>query len=261
MAEPMAVLENDVQPRVERRLIQLFGVPIDALTMGETVDAARAIVRSGVPSQHVVVNAAKLVEADRNLRLRDVIRSCALVNADGMSVVWASRVLGRPLPERVTGIDLFLELVAAAERDQSSVYFLGATDDVVGQVVATLTARHPRLRVCGHRNGYWTDDRAVVAEVRRAAPDYLFLAIPSPRKEFWLNEHLAGLGVPFVMGVGGSFDVVAGKVGRAPRWVQRAGFEWAWRLGQEPRRMWRRYLFSNTAFLLMLVRSRWKERR
>jgi N-acetylglucosaminyldiphosphoundecaprenol N-acetyl-beta-D-mannosaminyltransferase len=238
-----------------RRTVELFGVPTDVLTMEETILAARGLVRRGTPHQHVVLNAAKVVALDRDPRLRAVIEKCDLVNADGASVVWASRVLGRPLPERVTGVDLFLRLVEAAAADGTSVYFLGATQEVVESVVSVFSKRFPRLKVAGYRNGYWDDDNAVIDEVRAARPDYLFLAIPSPRKEFWVNEHLKALGVPFVMGVGGSFDVVAGKVSRAPVWLQRVGMEWTWRLLQEPRRMWKRYLVGNASFIRLTVRA------
>lgn len=244
-----------------RRTVVLFGVRVDALTMDQTVAAARAMVRSGVPHHHVGINAALLVESERHPELRRVIEDADLVNADGMSAVWVARLLGRRLPERVAGIDLFQRLVEAAHRDGSSVYFLGATDEVVERVAGVFRERHRGLRIAGYHNGYWDDDDEVVGAVRAARPDYLFLAIPSPRKELWLNRHLLELGVPFMMGVGGSFDVVAGKVSRAPRWVQGAGFEWAWRLGQEPRRMWRRYLFSNTAFICSIAREYWQTRR
>ena len=125
----------------------------------------------------------------------------------------------------------------------------------MNEVAAVYSRRYPGLRVAGSHNGYWDDDDAVIDAVRACAPDYLFLAIPSPRKEFWVRDHLEALGTPFVMGVGGSFDVVAGKVARAPRWAQQTGFEWAWRLAQEPRRMWRRYLYTNTAFLRITMRE------
>ncbi|HLI57761.1 MAG TPA: WecB/TagA/CpsF family glycosyltransferase, partial [Actinomycetota bacterium] len=176
------------------------------------------------------------------------------------SVVWASRALGRPLPERVAGIDLFLRLLEAAQKDGDSVYLLGATPAVVDRVARVIEERFAGLRVAGHRDGFWVDDDEVVGEVRAAAPAYLFLAIPSPRKEFWLGQHLEELGVPFAMGVGGSFDVVAGTVRRAPRWMQRAGLEWSFRLVQEPRRMWKRYLVGNTAFIWLTLRERRKVR-
>lgn len=239
----------------ETRVVELFGLPFDVLDMEQTVQVVREMVSVGTPHQHVVVNAAKLVELDRDPALAAVIRKCDLVNADGVSIVWASKVLGKPLPERVAGIDLFERLVASAAADGRSVFFLGARAEVVEDVVSVLSRRHPDLVVAGHRDGFWDDDAAIIAEVRAAAPDYLFLAIPSPRKEFWLNEHLMDLGVPFVMGVGGSFDVVAGRVRRAPRWVQRIGMEWSWRLAQEPRRMWRRYLIGNVAFMKLTARE------
>jgi N-acetylglucosaminyldiphosphoundecaprenol N-acetyl-beta-D-mannosaminyltransferase len=240
---------------VARRSVELFDVRIDALTMDETIETVRAMVATGAPHQHVVVNAAKIVDVDHNDALRRVIGQCDLVNADGMAVVWASRILGQPLPERVAGIDLFERLVGAARDDGRSVYFLGARDEVVRECASVLSSRYAGLRVAGCHDGYWDDDDEIIEGIRRAAPDYLFLAIPSPRKEFWLNEHLHDLGVPFVMGVGGSFDVVAGRVSRAPVWMQRTGFEWAWRLIQEPGRMWRRYLFTNTAFIRMTIRE------
>ncbi len=238
-----------------RSPIEFLGVPVDALTMSETVSAVRSMVADGSSHQHVCVNAAKLVEIKRNPALAGIIRDCDLVSADGASVVWASRLLRQRLPERVAGIDLFERLVAAAADDGDSVYFLGARREVVDKVIEIFRARHPGLMVAGHHDGYWTEaeEEGLVADIRAARPTYLFLALSSPRKEVWLNEYRHALAIPFVMGVGGSFDVIAGQVGRAPRVVQRAGMEWAWRLGQEPRRMWRRYLFGNAMFIAMVL--------
>jgi N-acetylglucosaminyldiphosphoundecaprenol N-acetyl-beta-D-mannosaminyltransferase len=244
-----------ISPAPELNRGALFGLPLDALTMDETVDQVRRMVRNGGIHRHVVLNAAKIVQAERDPALRQVISGCELVNADGMAVVWASRVLGAPVPQRVTGIDLFERLVAAAADDGDPVYFLGAQAPVVERVVRVFTERYPLLRVAGYHDGFWADDETMVAEVRAARPSYLFLAIPSPRKEFWLEEHAEELGIPFVMGVGGAFDVVAGRTGRAPRVVQRAGLEWGWRLAQEPRRMWKRYLYGNTAFIRLTLRE------
>jgi N-acetylglucosaminyldiphosphoundecaprenol N-acetyl-beta-D-mannosaminyltransferase len=241
--------------------VELFGVPVDALTLDQTVARCRQLVAEGGVHQHVVLNAAKVVELTQNEDLRAVIASCDVINADGASVVWAGRALGRRLPERVAGIDLFEALVGAAAEDGRSVYFLGARADVVAKVVAVMQERHPGLKVTGSRDGFWQDDAEVVAAVRAAEPDYLFLAIPSPRKEFWLHRWLDQLGVPLVMGVGGSFDVVTGTTTRAPRLMQRAGLEWAWRLGQEPRRMWKRYLVGNSKFVWLTAREAVKGRR
>jgi N-acetylglucosaminyldiphosphoundecaprenol N-acetyl-beta-D-mannosaminyltransferase len=240
--------------------VDLFGVPVDAVTLDQAVAAARRLVEEGTPHQHVVLNAAKVVAMEDDPELLEVIRSCSMINADGISIVLASRVLGRPLPERVAGIDLFQALLAAAEADDKRVYLLGARQEVLDDLVVVLGQRFPRLRISGIHDGYWDDDAEVVSAVRAAEPDYLFLAIPSPRKEFWLNEHLDELGVPFVMGVGGSFDVMAGLVSRAPAFAQKLGMEWAWRLGQEPRRMWKRYLVGNSRFIALVARTWWRQR-
>jgi N-acetylglucosaminyldiphosphoundecaprenol N-acetyl-beta-D-mannosaminyltransferase len=239
---------------------KLFGIDIDALTMEQSVDWAFDRVESGVPAQHVVVNAAKVVLMHSDVRLRSIIDGCALVNADGTSIVWASRLLGKPLPERVTGIDLFMEIIQRAAGSGHRCYFLGARDDVLEEMLSRFRERFPDLVVAGHRDGYWEDDGEVIAAVRATSPDFLFLAIPSPHKEFWLAEHLDELGVPFVVGVGGSFDVLAGKVRRAPVWLQRLGCEWLYRLLQEPGRMWKRYLVGNTKFVMLVARE-WRSER
>ena len=232
--------------------LEIFGAPIDAITMTEAVDRAFELAADPFPSQHVVLNAAKVVQMRDDPKLREIIAGCDMVNADGSSIVWASRLLGRPLPERVTGIDLFLRIVERAATTGHRLYFLGATDEVLERMLAGFRSRYPDLVIAGHRNGYWSDDELgqVIADVKSSEADFLFLAIPSPNKEYWLAEHLHELGVPFVMGVGGSFDVTAGLVQRAPTWVQHLGLEWLYRLSQEPKRMWRRYLVGNTRFLL-----------
>jgi N-acetylglucosaminyldiphosphoundecaprenol N-acetyl-beta-D-mannosaminyltransferase len=239
------------------RKVSLLGCVIDALTFSETLDEIDRLIADGRPVQHCVVNAAKIVLLERDPRLREIVSTCALVNADGQSVVWAARILGRPLPERVAGIDLFLALLGLAEARGYGVYFMGGTPDVVAVTAARARREHPALRIAGHHDGYLDagDTEAVVAEIRAARPEILFVGMPSPRKEYWLAEHLESLGVPFSMGVGGSFDVYAGKTRRAPAWIQRVGFEWAYRLTQEPTRMWKRYLVGNATFLWLLLKE------
>ena len=191
----------------------------------------------------------------RDRELRRIVEACELVSADGQAVVWASRLLGDPLPERVAGIDLMQELFTLAERRGFRVFILGAKADVLEQARTKIMARHPRLQLVGMRDGYFTDEEgaAVAEEVRDARPDILFVAISSPRKEYWLGRYGRAIDVPFVMGVGGAIDVVAGITRRAPRPVQRLGLEWAYRLAQEPRRLWRRYALTNIQFALLLA--------
>ena len=238
------------------RRVWVVNCGIDALTFRETLTEVERLIQARRPVQHCVVNAAKAVLMDEDPRLREIVSSCALVNADGQSLVWASRILGRPVPERVAGIDLFEALLGlAADRDHG-VYFLGATREVLEETVARVRREHPALRICGWHDGYWdaADNDGLVAHVRASQPDILFVALPSPRKEYWLAEHLEKLDVPFSMGVGGSFDVYAGRMKRAPLWMQHVGLEWSYRFWQEPLRMWKRYLLGNLKFAYMVVK-------
>ncbi len=248
--------------RPERRR-PFMGLPLDCLTMAETLAAVDDVVEARVPRQHVVLNVGKVVMADRDPKLAAIIHECAIVNADGAGVVWGARFLGVPVPERVTGIDLFLGLVERAAERGWRPFFLGARPEVVSEVVERARAANPGLVVAGARDGYWSDDEDadVVAEIRRSGADLLFVAITSPKKEYWLARWIEELGVPFSMGVGGAFDVVAGVTRRAPRWTQRVGLEWLFRLVQEPRRMWKRYLVGNSRFAVMLVTARMRRLR
>jgi N-acetylglucosaminyldiphosphoundecaprenol N-acetyl-beta-D-mannosaminyltransferase len=235
----------------------LLGCAIDRLDLEATAARCDELIRAGGCAQHVVVNAAKVVQLRQDPRLREIVEGCEVVNADGQSLVWASRLLGDPLPERVAGIDLMHRLLALCEDRGYRVFFLGARADVLERAVERLRERHPGLEVAGSRDGWFRDDEsaAVCEEIRAARPHLLLVAMSSPRKEYWLAEHGPSLGVPLLMGVGGSIDVVAGVTRRAPLWMQRAGLEWLYRLLQEPRRLWRRYLVTNTAFVLLVARE------
>lgn len=241
---------------------EVLGCAVDNLSMAETLDRIGELIATGRPHQHVVINADKVVKAARDPALARIIANCDLVNADGMPVVWASRVLGQPLKERVTGVDLFFRLLERAERSGWRVYFLGARQEVVDEVVRRATARHPALRVAGVHDGYWTaaDEDALVTQIAGSRADILFVAIPSPRKEEFLARHQARMKVPFAMGVGGTFDVAAGRVKRAPRWMQDSGLEWFYRFLQEPRRMFRRYFVDDLGFFWLLARAWWRGR-
>lgn len=230
---------------------ELLGCSIDRLDMQATLARCEELIRTGDFGQHVAINAAKLVAMRGNPQLSDIVARCELVSADGQSVVWASRLVGDPLPERVTGIDLMQELLGLAERRGFRVYVLGAKADVLARAERRIRERHPQLPLVGTRDGYFSDAQAaaVAAEIAALRPDILFVAMSSPRKEYWLGRYGPDLGVPFVMGVGGSVDVLAGVKRRAPALAQRLGLEWLYRLAQEPGRLWRRYLITNVRFM------------
>jgi N-acetylglucosaminyldiphosphoundecaprenol N-acetyl-beta-D-mannosaminyltransferase len=233
----------------------VLGCEIDRLDMADTLERCRRAIDERRYTQHVSINAAKLVSLKRQPELREVIERCQLINADGQAVVWASRLLGDPLPARVAGIDLMNELIAMAEEHGYRIYILGARADVLQTAVGRLRERHPKLVIAGFHHGYFTDEESpkIAAEVRARHPDILFVAMTSPRKEQWLGEYGSTLDVPLLMGVGGSIDVVAGITKRAPRVWQRTGMEWLYRLLQEPRRLAQRYVLTNARFMLLVL--------
>jgi len=241
--------------------VRVFGVWLDALDMGETLQRCKELIEERRPVQHVVLNASKVVLMEDVAGLREIVEGCDLVNADGMSVVWAAKFLGVPVPERVAGIDLMERLLELAESQEWPVYFLGAKDEVLAEFLSIVRSRYPSLPIAGSRNGYFDDDAEVASAVSAAAPRIVFVAITSPRKEQFLAEQLHAMGPVFAMGVGGSFDVWAGVTKRAPLWMQRTGLEWFYRFLQEPGRMWKRYLVGNSRFAWITLRQRFRPSR
>lgn len=232
----------------------ILQVRIDRIDLNDTVKYCDQVIRTRVPHQIVVVNAAKLVKARTDKLLRRIINQADLVGADGMPLVWISRLLGNPIPGRVNGTDLMEKLAAHAASKGHSIYFLGAKPEVVKEVVARFRRQYPNLRVAGYRDGYFTpeEETQVVEDIRKSGADIIFLAFGSPKKEKFVRRHLYNMNVPVVHGVGGSFDVVAGVTKRAPLWMQNWGLEWFYRFLQEPSRMWQRYLVTNTGFVLLV---------
>lgn len=231
-----------------------FKVRVDKVSMDDTLEACENFIRSRVPHQLVVINVAKMVKARADQKLRRIINDADWVGADGMPLVWLSKYLGDPIPGRVNGTDLMEKLVELAARQGYSIYFLGAKPEVVRKVVRVYTTKYPSLKVAGYRDGYFTPEQEeqVAEDISASHADIIFLAFGSPKKEKFVGQWLYKMNVPVVHGVGGSFDVVAGVTKRAPRWMQNWGLEWLYRFIQEPRRMWKRYLVTNTVFALMV---------
>jgi len=235
----------------------MMGCLMDNLSMEETLQRVEGFIASGQPHQHVVVNVDKLVKASRDPELRRIINECALINVDGMPVVWAARLLGRPIKERVAGVDLFEALMRRAAEKGWRVFLLGAREEVVAGVKQAYAHKYRGLTIAGYRNGYWTpeEEPAVVEQIAAARADLLFVAISSPKKEHFLGQYQARMKIPFAMGVGGTFDVAVGKVKRAPVWMQKSGLEWFYRFLQEPRRMFRRYFIEDMAFIGLFLKE------
>lgn len=234
---------------------RLLGVPLRAATMEQVVDLAGQAIATRRRLLIGVVNAAKVVNMRRDARLREAVLAADCIFADGMSVVWASRILRRALPQRVAGIDLMVHLLERGSRQCWRVFLLGATQDVLDAVVQRVRRDYPGVVLAGAHHGYFqaSDEPGLVDQIRASRADVLFAAMSSPKKECFLARWAAALDVPVLHGVGGAFDVLAGKVRRAPQGWQRLGLEWLYRVLQEPGRLWRRYLVTNTLFAGLLL--------
>lgn len=234
-----------------------LGCPIDILTMNETVELARAAMRSRRRLQHVALNVAKFVNMRMDPVLAADVANSDVVGIDGMGIVWGARALGLPVATRVTGVDLLTELLAICAQQNFKPYFLGATPAVLQRAAQQVRERYPSLVFAGLRDGYFCreQEQDIVADIRSSGADCLFIGMPTPRKERFLAVHRDQLGVPFIMGVGGSLDILAGATRRAPQRMQQLGLEWLYRIYQEPGRMWWRYARTNTLFAGILTQA------
>ncbi|MAN58484.1 MAG: glycosyltransferase [Flavobacteriaceae bacterium] len=243
--------------------IVLLKSNIHNLTMAETLALIETAILQKKQLHHVVVNAGKLVAMQNDDELRKSVNSADIINADGQAVVWASKLLDRPLKERVAGIDLMQEVVAMAHQKNFKIFLFGAREEVVSKVSQKYTSSYGPNLIAGYRNGYFdaSDESEIAREISESGANILFVAISSPIKENFLFRHRELLkNVNFIMGVGGSFDVIAGVTKRAPLWMQKVGMEWFYRFMQEPRRMWKRYLFGNSKFMLLVMREWWGDK-
>lgn len=240
----------------------MLNTTIDNLSMEETLIKVKNSIYNDQQIHHVVVNAGKIVAMQKDLQLRKSVNESDLINADGQAVVWASKVLGKPLKERVAGIDLMTNLVELAHKENHKIFFFGAKEEIVKKVVATYIDKYSSEIIAGYRNGYFKkeEERDIARDISESGAHILFVAISSPTKENFLYENRDILNkVNFVMGVGGSFDVVAGKVKRAPFWMQKSGLEWFYRFVQEPKRMWKRYLIGNSKFIWLVIKEKFSK--
>jgi N-acetylglucosaminyldiphosphoundecaprenol N-acetyl-beta-D-mannosaminyltransferase len=238
--------------------VDILGVPVSRLTMAETLAWIETLIREGKPGQVVTANAEILYRASQNPAYLSILRNAALVTPDGSGVLWASGYLGKPIGERVTGVDLLQALLPLAEEKEWRVYFLGARPEVLDLMLPKVLAQYPGLRVAGRRHGYFTGEEqlSIVEEIRGSGAHMLFAAMGFPRQEAFIARYLEDMGVRLAMGVGGSFDVLAGKAIRAPAWMSGRGLEWLYRLLKDPRRAGR--MAALPKFVLAVWRQRLK---
>lgn len=238
--------------------IKILNSYVDVLTMQQTIKIVEKYITTKTPLHLMGVNADKINEMNTNKLLRKIVNKCGVINADGASVVLASRFLGLPLPERVAGIDLMQELVSLSAQKGYSIYLLGAKENIVKKTGNVLKEKFPKLNIAGEHNGYFSDDKwdTLAKELDKSKPDIVFVGITSPKKEY-LIEYLQNKGIKSVfMGVGGSFDVISGYIPRAPKWMRKSNLEWLFRVSQEPRRLFKRYFVGNFKFIKDVAKER-----
>lgn len=243
------------------KTIKFMGVNIHPLSMKQTLNKCEEFILSNKPHQHVVVNVAKIVNMQKDPQLKKDVENADLINIDGMGVVWGARFLGQKDLERVAGIDLFANLLQLSEKKGYNIYFLGAKQQILEDMVNNIKQKHPKLKIAGYRNGYFTESEnlKVAKEINKTKAQLLFVGISSPKKEQFICSQLKNTGASFAMGVGGSFDIFAGLTKRAPVWMQNFGLEWFYRIMQEPRRMFMRYFVTNSKFLKMVIKKKWNQ--
>lgn len=243
--------------------IDFLGIPVDSNTLEDTLTRIDEAIHNDEHINHVVINAGKVVSMMKDKGLYDSVVSCDMINADGQSIVWAARFLGKKIPERVAGADLMQELIKLAAKRKYKCFFFGAKEEVVKKVADIYSAEYGPDIIAGYRNGYYSADeeKKIAAQIAESGAQLLFVAITSPKKEKFLHDNQEKLkSVNFTMGVGGTFDIIAGLTKRAPKWLQDSGMEWFVRLMQEPRRMWKRYLVGNSMFILLVLKAKLRGR-
>ena len=254
---------DSMEIKQEKRLgdnarVRFLNTVIDVLDTDETVKLVEKYVQTKTALHLMGVNADKVNEINENEIMKRIVNSCGIINADGASIVMASRYLKKPLPERVAGIDLMEQLIRLSEAKGYTVYLLGAKQVVVAKTAEVLVEKYPKLRIIGFRNGYFqkSEWQEISNELKEKKPDFVFVGITSPIKEY-LIEYLQNDGNHSVfMGVGGSFDVISGMIPRAPLWMQKANLEWLFRVIQEPKRLFKRYFFGNLQFIMSVIKEK-----
>ena len=234
--------------------VDILGCNVDRIDMDETLQKIEEFIQSGKPHHIITLNAEIICKAQSDPRLKEIINEADLVTPDGSGVVWASRYLNAPVPERVTGIDLTLRLAELAPKKGWTFYFYGGAPAVAEAAAENLQKKHKGLQVVGTCHGYIseTEKQNLLADIKKKKPDILLAALGAPRQEFWIRDHQKTLQVPVCIGVGGSLDVISGRAKRAPMFFQKAGLEWLYRLMKEPHRIGRMMALPRFAILVRL---------
>ncbi|MCS6918719.1 MAG: WecB/TagA/CpsF family glycosyltransferase [Fimbriimonadales bacterium] len=218
---------------------RILGVRVHRVSMAEALQRIEQLIQRREPSLVITADANAILIALQDAEFHELMETAPLITADGAGLIWAGKRLGQPFPERVSGVDLVEQLTRLSHEKGYRLYFVGAAHGVAERAAQNLLAQYPQAQIVGAQHGYFqpTDEPAILAQIAAARPDVLLVGMGMPRQEKWAWRHRFAHGAPVMIGVGGSFDVYAGVVKRAPRWMQRTGCEWLWRLLQDPRKI------------------------
>ena len=244
------------------KVINIFNIKINPLRRAEFISIIESEIKSGRQIAQFGVNSATINDIVRNEEFKNVINNADLVHIDGMSVVWALRSLGFSVPERVATPDLADDILAMADREEMSVFLFGAKEVTLSLCRKNIEKKYPHLKIVGSRNGYYEpeEEESIFNLINEASPDILLLGMSSPKKELFFESYGHKIHARYILGVGGYFDILAGQIKRAPRWMQNSGMEWFFRLMQEPRRLWKRYLIGIHQFIWLVTREKFRKR-
>lgn len=242
--------------------IRLFGINIDNLSFQESLNKINDFIKTNSKHYIVTPNVDHLIRLQTDDGLRKAYANASLILADGMPLIWASMLLGKKLKERITGADLFQEICKIAEKNGYSIFMLGARAEVINLASINLKRLYPELIISGTYHGFFTEEEniGIINIINSLSPHFLFIGMGSPKQELWVLQNLHKLNIKVTICVGGTFEIIAGCRKRAPRWMQKIGIEWSWRLMQEPRRLWKRYLVDDMMFWWLLIKELWKVR-
>jgi N-acetylglucosaminyldiphosphoundecaprenol N-acetyl-beta-D-mannosaminyltransferase len=237
--------------------VKVLGLRVDRTSMGDALAQIETfIAERGQPRHVVTADASMVVTAREDPDLKKIVDSADLVTPDGAGILWHARLLKRPITHKVSGVDLVAELCRLSAEKGYRIYFLGAAPGVAEEAADNLRTRYPGAMIVGTHDGYFSKEQepGVIEEIKAARPDVLFVAFGIPKQEKWIRDHKQELGVPVSAGIGGSFDVYSGRVKRAPVVMQRAGFEWLYRLWCNPKKIGK--VMTLPRFAMLTIRER-----
>jgi len=257
----MSSSDKNIIHESDIKIINIFNIKINPLRRSDFLLLIESGIKSGRQIAQFGVNSATINEIVRNEEFRHIINNADLVHIDGMSVVWALRSFNYSVPERVATPDLADDILAMADKGKMSVFLFGAKEATLSLCRESIEKKYPNLRITGSRNGYYEPDEeeSIFNQINEASPDILLLGMSSPKKELFFESYRHKIRARYILGVGGYFDILSGQIKRAPRWMQNSGLEWFFRLMQEPRRLWKRYLIGIHQFFWLVAREKFRK--